>query len=65
MRLALRKSACVEKKASCTYYFQAKSLDKHKIGRTSPWIQNTELVNRTGTTPLYTVEKPSLGATVA
>ncbi len=48
-----------------TYYFQAKSLDKQRTGRTSPWIQKTALVNRTGTTPLYSVENPSLGATVA
>lgn len=48
-----------------TYYFHAKSLDKQRIGRTSPCNQKIILGNNLGTTPWYSVEKPNLGATVA
>lgn len=48
-----------------TYYFHAKSRDKQRTGRTSPCNQNTGLVNNLGTTPSYSVENPSIGATVA
>ncbi len=48
-----------------TYYFHAKSLSKHPTGSTSPWIQKTGLVNNLGTTPIYSSESPTFGATVA
>jgi hypothetical protein len=48
-----------------TYYFHAKSRDRQIIGSARPCNQKTALGNNLGTTPSYSVENPSLGATVA
>ncbi len=66
----LRWTADISQSIECllewiTYYFQAKSLDKQSTGRTSPCSQKTGLGNNLGTTPSYSVENPSFGATVA
>lgn len=47
-----------------TYYFQAKSLIKQIHGKTIVIPQKTGDVAKCGRIPQYSVEKPSIGATV-
>lgn len=47
-----------------TYYFQAKSLIKQIHGKTMVIPQKTGEVAKCGKIPEYSVEKPSIGATV-
>jgi hypothetical protein len=44
--------------------FQAKSLARQRMASVGIWIQKAGLLKRRGTTPKYSTEKPSLGATM-
>ena len=47
-----------------TYYFQAKSLIRQRHGKTTVIPQKTGEVTKCTRIPLYSVENPSMGATV-